>query len=139
MEKEDQLIKELIREGLLKSAPEDFTEKVMHAVATTEIRKKSIFGDNVFSYAAITLTAIVLAGSIIYFVDPAFYSSGTGSFMNLLKQVTFSFSYLLSGSIKLNVFTGSSILIEGIIAIIVVLLIFDRLLGRYRRVTGLFV
>lgn len=139
MEKEDRLIKDLIKEGFLKSAPDNFTENVMNAVAKTEIREKSIFGDNGFSYAAITVMAISLAGSIIYFVDPSFYSFSLATFTGFLKQIIISFTSTFSGYLKLNIVSDSSFLVGGIIAIILLLLLFDRLLSKNRKVIGLFV
>jgi len=137
MEKEDQLIKDLIKEGFLKSAPEDFTENVMNVVAKTKESKNSIFGESVFTYAAIVLLAIASAGIIIYFVDSSFYTINFGFFTEYLKQATQSFSGLFTGSNTVKIIPDTSFLIIGIIAIMVILLLFDKLLNHNRRLTSL--
>jgi hypothetical protein len=139
MEKEDQLIKDLIQEGFLKSAPDDFTENVMKSVAGTETQKESVFGDNAFSYGAIVFAAMALAGGIIYFVDPSFYSTNFGVFNDFLKQVLLSFSGIFKASTVLNIDSNSTLLILGVIVIMAMLLLFERLLNRNRRLTNLFV
>jgi hypothetical protein len=139
MEKEDQLIKELIKEGFLKSAPDDFTDNVMNAVAKTEIREKSVYSDSTFLYVAIATFALILAGCIIFFTDFSFYSTSFAFFRNLLSQLLLSFSGVFSGSVKLNAYPDSPFLVGGIIAIIVMLLLFDMLLNKHRKVIGLFV
>lgn len=139
MEKEDQIIKELIQDGFLTSAPEDFTDNVMKRVANTPLNEKSLLSENIFMYAAIIVASFVLAGGIIYFVDPGFYMANFGVFYGFLKQVTFSFSGIFSGTLNINDISNTFYLMGGITVIILVLLVFDRLLSGNRKLTHLFV
>jgi hypothetical protein len=111
----------------------------MNAVAKTEMHEKSVFGDNGFTYGTIAVMAIILAGSIIYFVDPSFFPINFSSLTGFLNQVILSYSGVFPDFFNLNYLSDSSILAGGIIAIILLLLIFDRFLKRYRNLTSLFV
>lgn len=130
MEKEDQIIKELIKEGFLTSAPDDFTEKVMMAVANTQEVKKPLFDFSVLSYTSVIIATITLSLGIVYYISPSFIASTFGFIPGFFNKLYFTFIQLFKGSVHLN--TGFEIngVIVGVVLIIITLLTFDGLLGR---------
>jgi len=139
MEKEDQLIKELIKEGFLKSAPEDFTKNVMIAVAKTEENKKSVFDLSGLTFSVLVFAAIGLSAGVIYYFNPAFIRSTFGFFIDFFKQVYFSFTRLFDGQISWGVSFELNGMILGVILIMAALLVFDNFISRRKRYFNVFV
>ncbi len=92
MEREDQIIKELIQEGFFKSAPDDFTENVMLAVSKNSETQKSISDSSVLTYALVIIASIGLSAGTIYFVKPTFLKNVFSFFGSLIKQIVYSFT-----------------------------------------------
>jgi len=139
MEREDQLIKELIKEGFLKSAPEDFTENVMMAVAKTEENKKSVFDLSGLTFSVLVFAAIGLSAGVIYYFNPAFIWGTFGFFIDFFKQVYFSFTKLFDGQISWGFGFELNGMILGVILIMAALLVFDNFLSRRKRYFNVFV
>ena len=136
MEKEDQLIKELIREGFLKSAPDDFTDNIMQAVVkTTETKKDS----SIIIYVLVMVGSIFASAGIMAYYKPSIFQNTLAFFGNFLSQVYLSFSGLFSGSFNWGSGIEINSLILGTILIMAVLLVFDNLLSRKRKVMNVFV
>ena len=98
MEREDQLIKELIREGFLKSAPDDFTENVMHAVAEVVEPKKSTNDLTNMAYILVIVGSFLAFAGIMAYYKPSIFQNTLAFIGNFLSQVYLSFSGLFSGS-----------------------------------------
>jgi len=139
MEREDQLIKELIKEGFLKSVPEDFTKNVMMAVAKTEENKKSVFDLSGLTFSVLVFAAIGLSAGVIYYFNPAFIRSTFGFFIDFFKQVYFSFTRLFDGQISWGVSFELNGMILGVILIMAALLVFDNFISRRKRYFNVFV
>lgn len=139
MEKEDQLIKELIQEGLLKSAPDDFTDNVMMAVSKSSQSEKSISDFSIMTYALLILGSISLSAGAIYFFTPSFLKKITNFFGELTRQIFFSFSNVFNGTVKWNLGIELNSMIIGVVFIMVMLLVADSFLGKRRKHMNLFV
>lgn len=139
MEKEDQLIKELIQEGLLKSAPDDFTDNVMMAVSKSSQSEKSISDFSIMTYALLILGSISLSAGAIYFFTPSFFKKITNFFGELTRQIFFSFSNVFNGTVKWNLGIELNSMIIGVVFIMVMLLVADSFLGKRRKHMNLFV
>ena len=119
MEKEDQLIKELIREGFLKSAPDDFTDNIMQAVANTAEAKKD---SSIIIYVLVMVGSILASAGIMAYYKPSIFqntlaffgsfltSGGGGSSFGLLwrRLLRTTSSCLLLRSIPFLVFPATS-------------------------------
>lgn len=138
MEKEDQIIKELIKEGFLKSAPDDFTENVMQAVVKTNESKKAINDFPVLVYALVIIIPILTLPGIIAFYKPSFFQNTFAFFGNFIMQVYYSFSGIFSGSLWGSGLQLNSMVL-GVVLIMAALLVFDNLLNRKRKVMNVFV
>lgn len=139
MEREDQLIKELIKEGFLKSAPEDFTENVMMAVAKTEEDKNSVFDLSGLTFSVLIFAAVGFSASVIYYFNPSFIHGILGFFIDSLKQVYFSFTNLFGSQLRWDFGFELNGMIVGVILTIAALLVFDNFLGRRKRYFNVFV
>lgn len=139
MEREDQIIKELIQEGILKSAPDDFTENVMQAVAKTNEAKKPAFDFSYLSSIIVLLFAVGIAIGTVYFFKPSFLQNIFAFFGSLLSHIYSSIASIFNSSIKLNLDIEMNSMIIGVIFIMAALLLFDRFLGRSKRHLNLFV
>ena len=124
MEKEDKLIKKLLMEGMLKPAPDSFTESVMEQVSAVEEQKEAHFLFYLFGIAV----AIIGAVGVIYFVNPEFLPNYMSYFGNFFQNLFAPFKNLFGGiSFSGMSFQGSGFFV-GIILIISLLLGFDRML-----------
>ena len=139
MEKEDQLIKELISEGFLKSAPDDFTENVMHAVAEVVESKKSTNDLTNMAYILVIVGSFLAFAGIMAYYKPSIFQNTLAFIGNFLSQVYLSFSGLFSGSFNWGSGIEINSLILGTILIMAALLVFDNLLSRKRKVMNVFV
>ena len=139
MEKEDQIIKELVKEGFLKKAPEDFTENVMMVVAKTEENKKQAFDPSILSYISIVGATIGLSAGVIYYINPTFIRETFGFFIDFLKQVYFSFTNLFDGQINWSVGFELNTIVVGVILIMAALIAFDSFLVRSSKYFNVFV
>lgn len=138
MEKEDQIIKELIKEKFLKSAPDDFTENVMRAVIKTKEPKPVDDFPNVV-YAIVIFISIFTAIGIITYYKPSFFKNILAYFWRFVMEVTSSFSGLFSESLNWGSGFQLNNMILEVILIMAALLAFDKLLGRKRKILNVFV
>lgn len=137
MEKEDQLIKDLLKEGFLTKAPDNFTDRVMHAVAEKEeatVREYPVW--LYFSFIAATLAT--LAG-ILFFTNKAFLVKYLSYFTGVLGGMLPFLSSILSDFTSLNFSLPYNGLLLGIGAIILLLLAFDKFLFSKKRFIGIFI
>jgi hypothetical protein len=139
MEKEDQIIKELIKEGFLKSAPDDFTENVMQAVAKTNESKSVVRDFPNMVYALVIIISMITTVGIIAYYKPSFFQKTLSFFGNFNIEVFSSFSGLYSDSLNWGSGFQLNSMILGVILIMAALLAFDKLLGRKRKVMNVFV
>jgi hypothetical protein len=139
MEKEDQIIKELIKEGFLKSAPDDFTENVMQAVAKTNESKSVVRDFPNMVYALVIIISMITTVGIIAYYKPSFFQKTLSFFGNFKIEVFSSFSGLYSDSLNWGSGFQLNSMILGVILIMAALLAFDKLLGRKRKVMNVFV
>ncbi len=135
MEKEDKLIKELLKEGFLKPAPDGFTDTVMQSVISLEKQKPASF---IFYLSAI-FAAIVAGLGVIYYTNPELPMKYLEYFVDFLYSLAMPFMNLFSG-ISLTTFNvqGSGLFL-GILMIITLLLGFDRFLSARNRAINMFV
>jgi hypothetical protein len=139
MEKEDQIIKELIKEGFLKSAPDDFTENVMQAVAKTNESKSVVRDFPNMVYVLVIIISMITTVGIIAYYKPSFFQKTLSFFGNFKIEVFSSFSGLYSDSLNWGSGFQLNSMILGVILIMAALLAFDKLLGRKRKVMNVFV
>lgn len=138
MEREDQLIKELIQEGLLKPAPDDFTDNVMLAVSKTSQTEKSISDFSVIIYALVIAASIGLSVGVIYIFKPSFFQNVFAFFGSFIQHIYYSFSSIFDGPIKYGSGIELNNMVVGVAFIIATLLIFDSFLGKRRSYMNLF-
>ena len=139
MDKEERMIRELLEEGLLTKAPDNFTDKVMMAVATSEAQKSQVGDLSYFSYALIILGAFVASLIALYFTNKALLVK----FYQYLVDFNFgSFSFVTGLFTNFNnmfsAIPGSG-LIAGIVLIMLALLAFDKFVFAGRRYASVFV
>lgn len=139
MEKEDQLIKELIQEGLLKYAPDDFTDNVMMAVSKSSQSENSISDFSIMTYALLILASVGLSAGAIYIFTPSFFKKVTHFFGELIRQIYFSFSNVFDGPVKWSLGIELNSMIIGVVFIMAMLLVADSFLGKRRKHMNLFV
>jgi hypothetical protein len=132
MEKEDKLIKELLQEGFLKTAPEGFTDSVMQRVTVAEQPKDLPF----YAYLGIIFGATGIGLGLIYFTSPEFFEQYTAYFMDFLYRLALPFKGLFSGVSVPDLGVNSTFL--GILGAIALLLGFDALISKKFRVTNIF-
>jgi hypothetical protein len=135
MEKEDKLIRELLKEGFLKPAPDGFTDSVMQSVAIAE-KQKELSLPALIGYI---LGSVLLGLGLIYLISPGTLVAYAEVFLGFLKDLFGPFAGLFEGvSIRSDYLKGSELFL-GILLIIGVLLGFDRFLSSRKSVSGLFV
>ena len=133
MDKDDQLIKDLLREGFLTKAPNDFTDRVMNAVAETESEDKPATEYPAAIYYAIIIGSIAAIVGTLYFTNKAFLAEYFTSFTGIFSDLVPSFSLMGDQFSSLNFNLPYSGLIVGIVSIMVALLVFDKfVIGRSR-------
>lgn len=138
MDKEEQMIRDLLEKGFLTKAPENFTDKVMMAVATTDTQKSPVIDLSYFSYALIILGAFALSIGALFFTNKEL----------LLKYYQYLIDFNLGGLALVtglftnfnNVFSAlpGSGLIAGIVLIMIALLAFDKFVFSGRRYVNVF-
>ncbi|NOX84988.1 MAG: hypothetical protein GXO86_03330 [Chlorobi bacterium] len=136
MEKNDKLIKDLLKEGFLSEAPAGFTDKVMNAVAETEKGKVRV--PAFLSYFLLITGSVVVAIGSIYFTNKELlfqYYEGIRTFFNGVFVSSF---HVVSNSFSF-VNGAQATFFAGIILIIVLLLLLDKLAFKGRREMNLFI
>ena len=139
MDKNDKLIKELLEEGFLKKAPDNFTDNVMHAVAK-ESSPVSTGNEYPFSTYFMIIAGTVAAGvGILYFTNKAFLLKYLTYFNGFIGDLLPSFNELGKGFTSLNFQMPANGLVLGVGAIVLLLLVFDKLVLSKNRYFGIFV
>ena len=138
MEKDDQMLKDLLKEGFLSKAPDNFTDRVMMNVAETEIEESSS------KYLPMVYASIIL-GSVFAFLGILFYTNSgiveryQNYFLEFLSAMLSPFSGVLEKFTNLNFQLPFNGMLMGVAVIVIALLAFDRyVLGR-KRYLNLFV
>jgi VIT1/CCC1 family predicted Fe2+/Mn2+ transporter len=135
MEREDKLIRELLKEGLLKTAPDGFTDSVMDKVSAVEQPKEM----PLYVYLSMIFGAVAIGLGIIYFTSPGFLGWYASYFVDFMSGLLLPFKGLFSEvSIPDYNLRGSSTFF-GILVVIALLLGFDALITRRWRVMNMFV
>jgi hypothetical protein len=135
MEKDDALIRDLLKEGFLQEAPEGFTNRVMHAIA----EEKEPVGDiSPLAYAGIIAASITLLIGILYLLDPSILTQYSQYFSKLLFTVLTPFTGLFSGFAGMNFSLPFNGLLPGLLLVIVLLLLFDRYILKTGKVIHLY-
>jgi len=138
MEREDQLIKDLLNEGFLTKAPENFTDRVMQAVAESAAESAAGREYPVSVYFAIIVGTLAALSGILYFTNEAFLVKYSGYFTGVLGGMLPFLSSILSDFTSLNFSLPYNGLLLGIGAIVLLLLAFDMILFRRKRFIGIF-
>ena len=139
MEKEDKIIKALLNEELIETAPDGFTNRVMNTIELAELQKDQ-------SYKADWLYLLIIAGSfffalgIIALIDSSYISRYfyvfVGYASNVFHQMTTIFDHTkLTNS---SILSGSG-LVLGTFLIMIALLVFDSFVLKKKRYLNLFV
>ena len=139
MEKDEKLIRELLEKGMLKKAPDNFTDKVMMAVATSETQHKPVFDLSFLSYALIVIGALVVSIGVLYFTSKELLIKYYSYFFDFLSATTaFTASLFSNFNTSFSSLPGSG-LIAGVVLIMTALLLFDRFLFTGRRYVNVFI
>ena len=139
MEKDDKLIRKMLEKGLLTKAPENFTDKVMMAVAAAEIQRKPVIDFSAISYVFIVLGAFIVSAGVLYFTNNELLVKYYTYFMSSIAGVTAFISGIFANfNLSFSNIPGSG-LIAGISLIMIALLAFDRYVFSGRRYVNLFV
>ena len=139
MDNEEKMIRDLLEKGFLTKAPENFTDKVMIAVAITEKQKSPVIDLSYLSYAFIILGAFALSTGALFFTNKElllkFYQYLVDFNVGGLSLVTGLFNNFN------NVYSAlpGSGLIAGIVLIMIALLAFDKFMFSGRRYVNVFV
>jgi hypothetical protein len=135
MKQDDKLIRELLKQGFLKEAPEGFTASVMQNVSAIEHQKEA----SVYIYLIAIFAAIVAGLGVIYLINPELLMNYVDYFINFLYSLMLPFKNVFS-SISVSSFTGQgSGLFLGILMIIALLLGFERFFLARKRAVNIFV
>ena len=139
MEKDDQLIREMLEKGLLKKAPDNFTDKVMMAVARTEVERKPLIDLTAISYLFIVLGAFIVSTGVLYFTNKELLVKYYSYLISSLGGIFAFFGGLFTNfNLSFSSIPGSG-LIAGITLIMIALLAFDKYVFAGRKYANMFV
>lgn len=139
MEKDDKLIRELLKEGLLTKAPDQFTDNVMMAVAKAELDKKQVVDYSYLAYPSSILGAFAVSIGILYFTDKQLLIDYYNYFLGFVSgTLSFIAGVFTNFNDAFSALPGSG-LIAGIGLIMLALLAFDRFLFKGRGYVNIFV
>ncbi len=124
MEKDDALIKELLKEGFFTKAPDNFTENVMMAVAEEE--QSAIKDISPIAYAGIFLGAFAILSGTLYVTNNSIFIKYTNYFVDLLLAMLSPFAGIFNGFKSMEFSLPYNGLLLGILMVIIVLLGIDR-------------
>ena len=137
MEKDDALIKELLKEGFYTKAPDNFTENVMIAVAEEE--QSAIKDISPLAYATIFLGAFSILSGILYVSNNLIFTKYSNYFLDLLLAMSSPFNGLFNGFKNMDFSLPFNGLFFGILTVIVLLLGIDRFFKTKRKSVSLFI
>ncbi len=138
MDKDDVLIRELLKEEHMHKAPEDFTARVMQAIKSEQEISRSHYTP--FWIVGSCLLATGIVSVIIYFTNPGFLLNLTTYFMAMAGELLSPFHTLVTGFLKLEdaafSFRGP---LAGIALAIGALILAEYLFKFKNRAAGIFV
>ena len=124
---------------MLKSAPDDFTDNVMQAVAKTSDSKSRVADFSFITYSAIILISVGASLGGIYYVNPGFFQEMFVFLSGFPLQIYQSFSTVFDGSLLWGPGFKINSIVLGVILIMAGLLAFDSFLGKRKKTMNLFV
>ena len=133
MEKDDQLIRELLKEGFYTKAPDGFTEYVMKGIAK---ESKPVRDISPLAYAGMLFSAFASFGVILYLLNYAFVESTARYFMHIATGLFAPLVNLLNGFQSMDFSFSFNGMFVGILAVIAVLLALDRFYTDRKSLTG---
>jgi hypothetical protein len=128
MEKEDKIIRDLLLKMQTEKAPEGFTDSVMEAVEAAGAQKQTVQSD--WLYWLVITGSLLLAGVVLFIVDPSLILQYAGLFTGFFKQLA-GLAENMSGF-------GSDQLMTGTFVIMLVLLLADGMFWHRRQRIHLF-
>ena len=137
MEKDDALIRELLEKGMLKSAPNGFTDKVMDSIAAEEIA--DIRETSPLVYAGIFAGAIGILVTVLYFVSPTIFERYSSYFKGIMLSAIAPFSNIFDGFTSMQFGMSVNNMLFGSLLVVGLLLIVDQIVSKGRKYTGIFV
>lgn len=137
MEKDDALIKELLKEGFYTKAPDNFTDNVMKAVADEE--KSAIKDISPIVYAGIFLGAFSILLGILYVSNNLIFVKYSNYFLDLLMALSVPFSGIFNGFKSMDFSMSFNGMFFGILTIVILLLGIDRFFKTKRKSVSLFI
>lgn len=139
MEKEDKMIKALLNDEFIETAPEGFTNKVMHTIETVELQKGQSYKAD-WLYLLISIGSFFFALGIIAFIDSSYISRYFYVFLGYITDVFHQTTAIFDHTKLTNtsVLSGSG-LVLGTFLIMLVLLVFDGLVSKKKKYLNLFI
>lgn len=137
MEKDDALIKKLLKEGFYTKAPDNFTENVMMAV--TEEEQSAIKDISPIAYAGIFLGAFAILSGTLYVTNDSIFVKYANYFIDLLLAMLSPFIGIFNGFKSMEFSLPYNGLFFGILMVIIVLLSIDRFIKTKRKSVSLFI
>ncbi|MEJ2593741.1 MAG: hypothetical protein P8100_01100 [bacterium] len=138
MDKDDLLIRELLKEEHLQKAPEDFTARVMQAIKSEQDIPRPHYAP--VWIVSLWLLATGIVSVIIYFTNPGFLMNFITYFAAMAGELFSPFHMLANGFLQLEdvafPFRGP---FAGIVLAIGALLLAERLFKGKRSAAGIFV
>jgi len=139
MEKDEKLLKDLLQEGFLTKAPDNFTDRVMLAVAETETQQETTSRYSALVYAAIIMGSILAIFGILFYTNKSIFEKYQNYFHDFIVAIISPFSGVLDKFANLNFQFPYNGLLMGVGLIIIGLLAFDRFVIGGKRYLNLFV
>ena len=139
MEKDEKLLKDLLKEGFLTNVPENFTDRVMMAVAETETEHETITKYSPLVYTAIILGSILAMFGILFYTNNSIFEKYQNYFLDFIVATISPFSGVFDKFSNFNFQLPYNGLLMGVTIIIIALLAFDRFVLGRKRYLNLFV
>jgi hypothetical protein len=139
MEKDEKLLKDLLQEGFLTKAPDNFTDRVMLAVAETESQQETTSRYSALVYSAIIIGSILAIFGILFYTNKSIFEKYQNYFYDFIVAVISPFSGVLNKFANLNFQFPYNSLLMGVGLIIIGLLAFDRFVLNRKSYLNLFV
>ena len=139
MEKDEKLLKDLLKEGFLTKAPENFTDRVMMAVAKTETEHETITKYSPLVYTAIIMGSILAMFGILFYTNKSIFEKYQNYFLDFIVATISPFSGVFDKFANFNFQLPYNGLLMGVTIIIIALLAFDRFVLNRKQYLNLFV